>query len=113
MSATPACIETNTVFKMNHSRARQHALDGASPGDIVLFHHARGMNRIITMVSGSRYYHVGIYAGGTQVIESRISGVSKRSLMDAKFQLRFRVIPAPGGPEVGRAALLLKRLHHR
>jgi hypothetical protein len=90
---------------MNNSRARKHALDGAKPGDIVLFHHARGMNRIITMVSGSRYYHVGIYAGGTQVIESRISGVSKRNLIEAKFQLRFRIIPAPGGPEVGRAAL--------
>jgi RimJ/RimL family protein N-acetyltransferase len=97
--------------KVNHSRARQQALDNASPGDIVLFHHARGMNRIITMVSGSRYYHVGIYAGGTEVIESRVKGVSKRDLTEAKFQLRFRIIPAPGGPEVGRAALQWAEKH--
>lgn len=69
------------------------------------------MNRIITMVSGSRYYHVGIYAGGTEVIESRIKGVSKRDLSEARLQLKFRVIPAPGGPEVGRVALQWANKH--
>ncbi|RYX86223.1 hypothetical protein EON83_03095 [bacterium] len=90
---------------MKKSRARKHALENASPGDILLFTHARGMNRVITMFSGSRYYHVGLYAGGTEVIESRVKGVSKRDLSDSRLQLRFRVIHAPGGPEVGRAAL--------
>ncbi|BCM91870.1 hypothetical protein IAD21_03747 [Abditibacteriota bacterium] len=90
---------------MHKSRARLRALDSASPGDILLFTHARGFNRVITMFSGSRYYHVGLYAGGTEVIESRVKGVSKRDLAEARLRLRFRVVHAPGGPEVGRAAL--------
>ncbi len=104
-------IKISMFSHLKKSRARNHALDGASPGDILLFHHARGTSRIITMVSGSRYYHVGLYAGGTEVIESRITGVGRRDLSDARFQLRFRVIPAPGGPEVGRAALQWAEKH--
>ncbi len=89
---------------MKTTRSR-HALDKASPGDILLFRHAQGLSRVITMLSGSRYHHVGLYAGDQWVIESRITGVIKRDLSTAKVRLRFRVIPAPGGPEVGRAAL--------
>ncbi len=90
---------------MNTPRARRHVLADASPGDILLFHHARGLSRLITVLSGSRYHHVGLFAGGQWVIESRITGVVKRDLSQAKVRLRFRVIPAPGGPLVGQAAL--------
>lgn len=90
---------------MHHRRHTRHALENASPGDILLFHHARGLNRLITTFSGSRYYHVGLYAGGQCVIESRVKGVSIRDMSDARIRLRFRVIPSPGGPEVGLAAL--------
>ena len=92
---------------MKHSRHHHHhrALDGASPGDILLFHHASGWNRLIPFFSGSRYHHVGLFAGGQWVIESRVTGVMKRDMSRAKVRLRFRVIPAPGGPNVGRAAL--------
>lgn len=91
--------------KVNTSVARKSALDNASPGDIVLFHHARGLNRLITRFSGSRYYHVGLYAGGHCVIESRVTGVSMRDVSQSKLRLHFRVIPAPGGPAVGQVAL--------
>lgn len=87
------------------SRVRRDALATASPGDILLFHHASGINRIIRMVSGSPYHHVGLFAGDQWVIEARIGGVIKRDLREAKVRLRFRVIPAPGGPLIGRAAL--------
>ena len=96
---------------MSQGPVRLRALEDASPGDILLFHHARGFNRVILLVSGSRYYHVGLYAGGTEVIESRIKGVSKRDLSDTRLQLKFRIIPAPGGPEVGRAALQWAEKH--
>jgi hypothetical protein len=91
--------------KINSPGARHRALENASPGDIVLFHHARGWNRLITRFSGSRYYHVALYAGDQCVIESRVTGVKMRDVSQAKLRLHFRVIPAPGGPEVGRAAL--------
>jgi hypothetical protein len=90
---------------MNNTSSRRSALDKASPGDILLFHHARGLNRLITMLSGSPYHHVGLYAGNRRVIESRVGGVINRDLSAAKVRLRFRVIPAPGGPQVGRAAV--------
>jgi hypothetical protein len=92
-------------MKRNTPRASRSALGNASPGDIVLFHHARGWSRLIPRFSGSRYHHVGLYAGGQWVIEARITGVMKRDVSEAKLRLRFRVIPAPGGPEVGQAAL--------
>ena len=95
---------------MNTHRVRP-ALLKASPGDILLFHHARGLNRLITLLSGSPYHHVGLYAGQGWVIESRIGGVSKRDLNAANVRLRFRVIPAPGGPEVGRVALAWAEKH--
>jgi len=84
---------------------RRHVLDNASPGDILLFHHASGWNRLIPFFSGSRYHHVGLFAGGQWVIESRVGGVIKRDMSQAKVRLRFRVIPAPGGPDVGQKAL--------
>lgn len=92
-------------MKSNTPRARRSALESASPGDIVLFHHARGWSRLIPRFSGSRYHHVGLFAGGQWIIESRIGGVVKRDVSQAKVRLHFRLIPAPGGPEVGRVAL--------
>jgi cell wall-associated NlpC family hydrolase len=92
-------------MKGNTPSDRRSALECASPGDIVVFHHARGWSRLIPRFSGSRYHHVGLYAGGPWIIESRITGVMKRDVSAAKLRLRFRVIPAPGGPAVGRVAL--------
>ena len=87
------------------SHHHRRLLDKASPGDILLFHNASGWNRLIPFFSGSRYHHVGLFAGEGRVIESRVTGVILRDMNEAKVRLRFRVIPAPGGPEVGRVAL--------
>jgi len=102
----PLKMNTPRAHRHRHRhRHRRHVLDEALPGDILLFHHAQGWSRLITLLSGSRYHHVGLFAGGQWVIESRITGVVKRDLSQTKVRLHFRVIPAPGGPEVGRAAL--------
>lgn len=57
------------------------------------------------MFSHSRYFHVGIYAGGHWVVESRPTGVQKRDLLEPGSGQYFRVIPAPGGHGVGEKAL--------
>lgn len=90
---------------MKKTHASRSALDNAAPGDILLFYHAQGINRLIPLFSGSRYHHVGLYAGGQDVIEARVGGVIRRDMSTAQIRLRFRVIPAPGGPEVGGRAL--------
>ena len=78
-------------------------LGNAKPGDILLFHRAQGINRIITAFSRSRYYHVGIYAGGYYVVESRPTGVQRRDLRIPGSGQWFRVIPMPS--EHGQPAL--------
>lgn len=88
-----------------HDPDVQAQLKGAKPGDILLFHRARGINRIITAFSKSRYYHVGIYAGGFWVVESRPSGVQKRDLRIPGSGRHFKVIPAPGEKASGERAL--------
>lgn len=88
-----------------HEPDLEGQLKNARPGDILLFHHATGINLLITMFSHSRYYHVGIYAGGLHVVESRPSGVQKRDLRKPGSGQYFRVIPAPGGRAVGEKAL--------
>jgi hypothetical protein len=70
-------------------------LKDAKPGDILLFQRARGLNRLITWFSRSRFYHVGIYADGTFVVEARPSGVVRRDLSLSGSESHFRVIPAP------------------
>src|SRR5690242_7600270 len=50
------------------------------PGDILLFHHARGENLAITLFTRSPFYHAAIYAGEGQVVESRPRGVVEDSL---------------------------------
>lgn len=64
------------------------------PGDILLFCHAQGINRIITWFSGSPFYHVGLYAGDHCVIEARVPGVVRRDLREGK-ERDYILIPAP------------------
>ena len=90
---------------MNSARSRRTVLDKAAPGDILLFRHASGWSRLIPFISGSRYHHVGLYAGAGWVVESRVTGVIRRDLNAAKVRLRVRVLPAPSGQEVGWRAL--------
>jgi uncharacterized protein YycO len=84
-------------------------LGNAKKGDILLFYRAQGINRIITMFSRSRYYHVGIYAGEHFVVESRPTGVQKRDLRKPGSGQWFRVIPMPS--EQGEPALIWASAH--
>jgi uncharacterized protein YycO len=71
------------------------------PGDILLFHNARGLNRLITLFTNSPFYHAGIYAGHNQVIEAQMPGVQRNDLGDRERD--YVVVPASEG--YGRAAL--------
>lgn len=66
-------------------------------GDILLFAHATGMNRLITFFTRSRYYHVAIYAGNAHVVEARPQGVTCRDLRGPLGTHYCAVLPAPGG----------------
>ena len=68
-----------------------------NPGDILLFRRATGICRIITWLTRSCYYHVGIYAGNAHVVECRPVGVVLRDLRLGKEGIVFAVIPAPEG----------------
>ncbi len=73
------------------------------PGDILLFTNARGLNRMITWFTRSRFYHAAIYAGDGHVIEARPRGVIDRDLRGPEGAHTYAVIPAPDG--AGQAAL--------
>ena len=68
------------------------------PGDILLFHHARGENRFITLFTRSPFYHAAIYAGEGHAVESRPVGVRCNTLEGREND--FVVVPAPGGKGV-------------
>jgi len=81
-------------------------LPSAQPGDLLLFNRAKGLNRLITWFTKSRFYHVGIYIGDNHVVEARPRGVVSRDLMGKDGDKRFEIIPAKnvGGNEVGLQA---------
>jgi hypothetical protein len=66
----------------------------AQPGDLLLFNHADGLNRMITWFTKSKYYHVGIYGGEGKVVEARPRGVVCRDLNGPDGDKHFDVIPA-------------------
>ena len=72
-----------------------------NPGDILLFHNAKGLNRLITGFTHSPFYHVGIYAGDGTAVEARTPGVQHNDLKDRAGN--YVVAPAPHGK--GEAAL--------
>ena len=66
------------------------------PGDILLFHHPeRFRSLMISLFTGSPYYHVALYAGDGEVIEARLPRVVKRSLYFEQDGYRFVVLRAP------------------
>lgn len=74
------------------------------PGDLLLFHHARGTNRLITLVTKSPYYHVALSLGGERVIEARPNGVELNDLRKRAGGEVLTRIPAPGTKEEVLAA---------
>lgn len=87
------------------SLAADRASRDPQPGDILLFHHARGENRFITLFTRSPFYHTAIYAGEGHAVESRPSGVRCNSLQGREND--FVVVPAPEGK--GKEALAWAR----
>ncbi|HKW44274.1 MAG TPA: hypothetical protein VJN22_01370 [Candidatus Eremiobacteraceae bacterium] len=65
-------------------------------GDILLFYRARGINRFITLVTKSPFYHVAISLGGELIVEARPKGVEKNDLRKRRGGEIFTRIPAPG-----------------
>jgi uncharacterized protein YycO len=79
-------------FLAPHEAAPQSA---PQPGDILLFHNARGTNNIASWLTGSPFYHVGIYAGDGKAVEARPRGVVHDTLRDRLHD--FMIVPAPEG----------------
>lgn len=66
------------------------------PGDILLFTHAKGLNRLIPWFTGSRYFHCGVYEGDGHVLEARPNGVVRRDLKESSDGEKvFRTVPMP------------------
>ena len=71
------------------------------PGDILLFHNAKGLNKLITGFTRSPFYHAALYAGDGNTVEARTPGVLRQNLRGREND--FVVAPAPEGK--GKAAL--------
>ena len=67
------------------------------PGDVLLFAHATGWNRVIAAFSHSPYYHVAIYQGNFHVVEARPEGIISRDLRDPKEPHFCAILANPGG----------------
>ena len=64
-------------------------------GDILLFHNAKGINKFITMLTSSPFYHVALYSGDGNVIEAITSGVVNGDLSGRDKD--YIVVPSPHG----------------
>lgn len=73
----------------------REAVAKPKPGDILLFHNAKGLNRLITSFTGSPFYHAALYAGEGRTVEARTSGVVRQDLRGRETD--FVVAPAPEG----------------
>ncbi len=78
-----------------HRPAHHHGIQQPKPGDILLFHRATGLNRVITWFTRSPYYHVAIYAGDSHVVEARPRGVIRRDLRSPEGGHHYVVVPTP------------------
>ena len=67
----------------------------AQPGDLLLFTRAKKWNRLITWFTKSRFYHVAVFEGGSNVIEARPRGVVRRDLNGPDGDKFFVIAPAP------------------
>lgn len=65
----------------------------AERGDLLLFTRAKGLNRLITWFTHSRFYHVGIYEGDGWIIEARPRGVVRRNLRGPDGDRHFVAVP--------------------
>lgn len=78
----------------------------AKPGDILLFFRPnRSRDYLIKWVTGSRFYHVALWAAPGQVVEARPKGVVEEGLEGREDE--YIVVPAPQNR--GEAALVWAR----
>jgi hypothetical protein len=78
---------------MKEERLKQLAPNGPQPGDILLFHHARDTELVVTLVTHSPFYHVALYAGDEKAVEARVKGVLCDTIADREGD--YLIIPAP------------------
>ena len=64
-------------------------------GDILLFHNAKGINKFITVLTGSPFYHAALYSGDGNVVEAITSGVVNGDLSGREKD--YVVVPSPQG----------------
>lgn len=78
------------------SHQPQNSMPEPQPGDVLLFFHAhRGFDYVIKLMTFSKYYHCGLYAGGGRVIEARPRGVADNEIGSRAGG--YDVLPAPEG----------------
>jgi uncharacterized protein YycO len=86
-----------TLPEMSFNRVTDHS--ELKAGDLLLFFHARGTNRIITLVTKSPFYHVALSLGGERIIEARPNGVELNDLRERAGGEVFTRVAAPGTKE--------------
>jgi len=74
-----------------------NARERPQPGDVLLFAHATGWNRLITFFTRSPFYHVAISAGDVLVVEARPQGVVCRDLRGPEGTHFCAILPDPDG----------------
>ena len=108
------CAGAGSLLYLRKCRVRASLLSGDSfagtsvtgltpmPGDILLFNHAKGLNKLITGFTRSPFYHAGLYAGEGNTVEARTCGVVRENLRGRETD--FVVAPAPEGKGVAALA---------
>ena len=94
---------SSDMISSDMSSADMSSAEMPHPGDVLLFAHATGWNRVITLLTHSRFYPVAIYAGDFQVVEARPQGVVSRDLRGPEGTHFCAILPSPEGK--GLAAL--------
>jgi hypothetical protein len=92
---------TGASHSPGNSGVEMPVIPPPEPGDILLFHNARGLNKLITGFTRSPFYHAALYSGGGTTVEARTPGVLRQDLRGREND--FVVVPAPEGK--GQAAL--------
>ncbi len=100
------CVGVGCFFCLKHRQAKCPKNDEVandetaiqdSPtlnrGDILLFHNAKGINKFITVLTGSPFYHAALYSGDGTVVEAITSGVVIGDLSGREKD--YIVVPSP------------------
>lgn len=78
---------------VGQQRDKQRSPDFTS-GDLLLFYRARGRDRVISLVTGSPFFHVALAGSEHVILEAVPRGVRRRDLRTEPDRHPFLVIPA-------------------